>query len=79
MANGGQAVLGLNQRELYPKPPSSMTSRNMSGQKGKGKYTLAPIPSSRIPNVNQQHNTLGSPAIQPYLNAPISVSQRGTP
>ena len=52
MANGGQGVLGLNQRELYPKPPSAasiMSSRNMSGSKGKGKYTLAPIPNAKLP------------------------------
>ena len=50
MANGG-LVLGLNQRDnSYVKPPSSLTARSQSGRnKGKGKYTLAPMEHRRAP------------------------------
>ena len=81
MANGG-GVLGLNQRELYPKPPSAasghLNGRNLSGNKGKGKYTLAPIPNARLPQTVTPQ-TGGSPGgiiqpqQQPYMN------NRGTP
>ncbi len=49
LANGGQ-VLGLNQRDAYMKPPSSLNPRSISAR-GKGKYTLAPMDHRKMPNV----------------------------